>query len=114
MNASILLLNWDEISITSPPSPEFDFPPILFIAIAIASWVSLDIAPRDIPPVQNRFTIDKAGSTFPTGMGARSLLNSRRSRRTCNEQKISHITVIIKSIIMEQNYDFQNPHSQVD
>jgi len=67
---------------TSPPSPEFDFPPILFIAIAIASWVSLEIAPSDIPPVQNLWTIATAGSTFPTGIGARSLLNSSRSRRT--------------------------------
>lgn len=39
---------------TSPPSPELDFPPNLFIAMAIASWVSLEIAPSDIPPVQNR------------------------------------------------------------
>lgn len=30
-------LNWDDNYITSPPSPEFDFPPNLFIAIAIAS-----------------------------------------------------------------------------
>lgn len=50
-------LNWRMIlhhKLTSPPSPEFDFPPNRFIAIAIASCVSLEIAPRDIPPVQKR------------------------------------------------------------
>lgn len=67
---------------TSPPSPELDFPPILFIAIAIASCVSLEIAPRDIPPVQKRCTIEDAGSTLPTGIGGRLLLSSRRSLRT--------------------------------
>lgn len=87
-------LYWYKSYITSPPSPEFDFPPILFMAIAIASWVSLEIAPSDMPPVQNRCTIDEAGSTFPTGIGARSLLNSRRSRRTWNEQQISHINLL--------------------
>jgi hypothetical protein len=40
------------------------------------------MAPRDIPPVQKRSTIDEADSTLPIGIGARSLLNSRRSRRT--------------------------------
>lgn len=69
---------------TSPPSPELDFPPNLFIAMAIASWVSLEIAPSDIPPVQNRSTMEAARSTFPNGIGGRSLLNSRRSRRTYN------------------------------
>lgn len=71
---------------TSPPSPELDFPPNLFMAMAIASWVSLEIAPSDMPPVQNLSTIAVAGSTFPTGIGARSLLNSRRSRRTYSYQ----------------------------
>lgn len=67
---------------TSPPSPELDFPPNRFIAIAIASCVSLEIAPRDIPPVQKRCTMEVADSTFPTGIGALLLLNSKRSRRT--------------------------------
>lgn len=71
-----------KVKSTSPPSPELDFPPNLFIAIAIASCVSLEIAPRDIPPVQKRWTMEDADSTFPTGIGALSLLNSRRSRRT--------------------------------
>lgn len=73
---------WSKKKFTSPPSPELDFPPNRFIAIAIASCVSLEIAPRDIPPVQKRRTMETADSTLPTGIGARSLLNSRRSRRT--------------------------------
>jgi len=52
------------------------------MAIAIASCVSLEMAPRDIPPVQKRSTMEVAGSTLPIGIGARSLFNSRRSRRT--------------------------------
>lgn len=77
--------NWTTFlhnKLTSPPSPEFDFPPNLFIAIAIASCVSLEIAPRDIPPVQKRWTMETADSTLPIGIGALPLLSSRRSRRT--------------------------------
>lgn len=57
MSSNEMKLNWRMIlhhKLTSPPSPEFDFPPNRFIAIAIASCVSLEIAPRDIPPVQKR------------------------------------------------------------
>jgi hypothetical protein len=73
-----------ELMHTSPPSPELDFPPSLFIAIAIASWVSLEMAPRDMPPVQNRCTMLEIGSTFSKGMGALLLWNSSKSRRTCS------------------------------
>lgn len=89
---------------TSPPSPELDFPPNLFIAIAMASWVSLEIAPSDIPPVQNRSTIDTAGSTFPTGIGARSLLNSRRSRRTYSQKKRLRSTSYDNRMLIFNNF----------
>ena len=51
------------LSTSSPPSPVFDFPPILFIAIAKLVWASLLIEPKDIAPVANLFTISLAGST---------------------------------------------------
>lgn len=85
---------------TSPPSPELDFPPILFIAIAIASCVSLEMAPRDIPPVQKRSTMEVAGSTLPIGIGVRSLFNSRRSRRTYREKDTMSFMVTKKQSII--------------
>ena len=51
------------LSGSSPPSPVFDLPPILFIATARVVWASLDIEPKDMAPVENLFTISEAGST---------------------------------------------------
>ena len=48
---------------SSPPSPEFDFAPIRFIAIASVSCASALIEPNDIAPVTNRDTIALTGST---------------------------------------------------
>ena len=67
---------------SSPPSPEFDLPPMRFMAMAMVSWVSWEIAPRDMPPVQKRLTISEAGSTWSTLMGFRSDLNITMSRST--------------------------------
>ena len=78
--------NFDEAHLTgsSPPSPELDLPPILFIATAIVSCVSLEMAPRDIPPVQKRAMISAAGSTSSIEMAAfpGAATSSRQSRRT--------------------------------
>ena len=53
---------------SSPPSPEFDRPPIAFIAIARASWASGDKAPSDIPAVSNLFSILLDDSTCSIGI----------------------------------------------
>ncbi len=53
---------------SSPPSPVFDRPPMLFIARASVSCASREIEPSDIAPVEKRFTISLAGSTCSTGM----------------------------------------------
>src|SRR5437879_9150520 len=43
---------------SSPPSPVLDLPPMRFIAIAMVSWASAEIAPYDIAPVENLVTVD--------------------------------------------------------
>mmetsp|Transcript_10760 Transcript_10760/g.44502 ORF Transcript_10760/g.44502 Transcript_10760/m.44502 type:complete len:236 (+) Transcript_10760:1930-2637(+) len=67
---------------SSPPSPELDLPPRRFIATAITSWHSREMAPRDMPPVQKRDMMSPTDSTSSMGTGAASLLRSRQSRRT--------------------------------
>ena len=57
------LLSVEKRSTSSPPSPVFDFPSILFMAMARFSCASADIDPYDMAPVANRFTISVAGST---------------------------------------------------
>ena len=54
---------------SSPPSPESDFPPIRFIAIARASCASGEIAPSDIAAVVNRTRMSSIGSTSSIGIG---------------------------------------------
>ena len=66
-------------SIDSPPSPEQDAPPILFIAIASVSWASFDKAPWDMLPVPNLFLIDVIDSTSERSKSVSASLNSRRS-----------------------------------
>jgi hypothetical protein len=55
-----------------------------FIAIAIVSCVSREIAPSDIPPVQKRAMMAAAGSTSSIEMGCAPAAgaSSRQSRRT--------------------------------
>mmetsp|Transcript_5702 Transcript_5702/g.18590 ORF Transcript_5702/g.18590 Transcript_5702/m.18590 type:complete len:225 (+) Transcript_5702:88-762(+) len=68
---------------SSPPSPEFEAPPTRFIAIARVSWVSLERAPRDMPPVTKRRRIaDVSTSEEPTVVSAprRKSTRSRRAR----------------------------------
>lgn len=67
---------------SSPPSPELDLPPMRFMATAIVSCVSREMAPSDMPPVQNRRMMSSTGSTSSTGTGFRSDLNSSMSRST--------------------------------
>src|SRR5215472_15443604 len=64
------------LSASSPPSPEFDRPPSLFIAIASVWCASADSEPYDIAPVQNRLTISLTGSTSSTGTGSREASGS--------------------------------------
>ena len=51
------------LSGSSPPSPVFDLPPILFMAMASVVCASREILPKDMAPVANLFTILAAGST---------------------------------------------------
>ncbi len=53
---------------SSPPSPESDFDPILFMAIANVSWASGLNAPNDIPGANKRFRISYIFSTSSLGM----------------------------------------------
>ena len=52
------------LSLASPPSPELERAPILFIASAKVSWASGDKAPRLIPAESNFLSIDETGITF--------------------------------------------------
>ena len=66
----------------SPPSPVFDFAPILFIAIAKVSCASAEIEPYDIAPVENVFIISSIDSTSLIGTGGReSKLNLNKPRK---------------------------------
>ena len=67
---------------SSPPSPELDLPPMRFMATAIVSCVSREMAPSDMPPVQKRATMAATGSTSSTEIGAPAGLSSRQSRST--------------------------------
>ena len=63
----------ENLSVSSPPSPELLLPPILFIAIARFSCASLLIEPKDIAPVLKRLTISVHGSTSSIGIGSSSV-----------------------------------------
>src|SRR5699024_682057 len=54
-------------SISSPPSPEFDFPCRRFMARARVSWASLEMDPYDMAPVLNRVTMESTLSTSSMG-----------------------------------------------
>ena len=56
-------------------------PPMRFIAMAIASWHSREMAPRDMPPVQNRAQMSPTDSTSSMSMGFLSLSIMSMSRR---------------------------------
>ncbi len=67
---------------SSPPSPEFDRPPIRFIATASVSCASGESAPRLIAPVEKRLTMSSADSTSWRSYGvsdSRSFSSPRRS-----------------------------------
>ena len=64
---------------SSPPSPVLLRPWILFMAIAIASWASLLIEPKDMAPVTKRCRMFSTGSTWSIEIGLRR--NPRKSRR---------------------------------
>ncbi len=65
---------------SSPPSPEFDLPPIRFMAMASTSCASGDRAPRDIPAVVKRRRISSAGSTSSRGTAVRPFFKRSRWR----------------------------------
>ena len=65
---------------SSPPSPVLLLPPRRFIATASISWLSAEIEPKLIAPVQKRLTIWLAGSTASSGRGAVSVRNWSRPR----------------------------------
>jgi len=50
------------------------------MAMARVSCISLEMAPKDIAPVQKRWTISVAGSTSSSGTGSRSPLMSKSPR----------------------------------
>ena len=54
---------------SSPPSPVLDLPPMEFMASARVSCASFEIEPKDMAPVEKRFTISCAGSTSLDGDG---------------------------------------------
>ena len=70
---------------SSPPSPVFERPPILFIAIARFSCASRESEPSDIAPVAKRLTISFAGSTSSIGTppsgSSRKRIRPRRVER---------------------------------
>ena len=66
---------------SSPPSPVFDLPPNLFIAIARVECASVEIEPKDIAPVANLFTISDVGSTSSMCIGLFIFLNLNKPLR---------------------------------
>ena len=56
-------------SVSSPPSPVFDLPPMRFMAMASVVCASRLIEPKLIAPVAKRLTISAAGSTSSSGIG---------------------------------------------
>ena len=68
----------DNLSRSSPPSPLFDLPWIVFIAIANVSWASLEIDPYDIAPVLNLLTIESTLSTCSIGIPFLGYLKSSK------------------------------------
>ena len=54
-----------------------------FMAMASVSCASLEMEPKDIAPVANRFTISLAGSTSSSGTGAALEFNKPRSVHSC-------------------------------
>ena len=75
-----------DLLIDSPPSPEQEAPPILFIAIASVSCASFERAPWDILPVPNLFLIDVIDSTSEISIGFSLSLNSNKSRTFIGEK----------------------------
>ena len=53
-------------------------PPMRFMAMAMVSCVSREIAPSDMPPVQKRLMMSAAGSTCKIGKWVTALPNRKR------------------------------------
>ncbi len=52
---------------SSPPSPELDMPPRVFMAMAMHSWASREMEPKDMAPVLKRFTMESTLSILVPG-----------------------------------------------
>ena len=74
-------------SASSPPSPELDFAPMLFIAMASVSCASAEIDPYDMAPVENRRTMSATGSTSSSGTAGRASRRSRNSPRSVADSR---------------------------
>ena len=72
------------LDVSSPPSPVFDLPPSLFMAIAKVVWATVDIEPNDIAPVANLLTISDTGSTSSILIGLVFFEKSKRPLRFFN------------------------------
>ena len=68
------------LSLSSPPSPEFDCPPILFIAMAIVSCASGEIEPKLIAADANLLKISSFGSTSEISIDFFPDFKSKKSR----------------------------------
>ena len=77
---------------SSPPSPVFERPPILFIAIASVSCASRESDPSDMAPVENRLTISLAGSTSSSGTPPSAAKRNRISPRSVERRAESSFT----------------------
>ena len=66
---------------SSPPSPQLDLPPRVFMATAMHSWASAEMEPKDIAPVLNLLTMESTLSTSSKGIGVSRYCISIRPRR---------------------------------
>jgi hypothetical protein len=60
---------------------EHALPLIRFMAMEMVSWVSLEMAPRDMPPVQKRFMMFSAGSTSSRSISEPKSISQHCHRR---------------------------------
>jgi hypothetical protein len=80
-------------SVSSPPSPVFDLPPMRFMAMASVVCASRLIEPKLMAPVAKRRTILAAGSTSSTGIAFSAHLNCIRPRMVSSRSLCSLIVV---------------------
>jgi hypothetical protein len=65
---------------SSPPSPVLLLPPMRFMAMAMDSWVSLLMEPKDMAPVLKRLQMESTDSTSSRGIGLELFLNRMTER----------------------------------